>query len=53
MFILTIITDIIRIPPEDFSFETSGLVHQLELKFANKVCVSHFSFSVFSFPGFT
>jgi len=37
MFILITISDIIRIPPEDFTFETAGLIYQLELKYANKI----------------
>jgi DNA-directed RNA polymerase III subunit RPC8 len=37
MFILVVISDIIRIPPEDFNRETSGLIIQLEIKYANKI----------------
>ena len=37
MFILVVISDIVRIPPEDFNRETSGLMIQLEMKYANKV----------------
>jgi DNA-directed RNA polymerase III subunit RPC8 len=37
MFILVVISDIIRIPPADFNHETSGLIVQLELKYANKI----------------
>jgi len=37
MFVLVLIEDIVRIPPEEFNTEGEAIHHQVNQKFANKV----------------
>ena len=37
MFVLVLLEDIVRIPPEEFKKEGEAIHHQLNAKFSNKV----------------